>query len=123
MEIFISLAAASTTPDYLYHATAPKNIKSILKRGLGSSKKLFGLFERSNYSISEKGVYLAYTPDFAADFVLGVDRSKTVVLKVKTSKLDPALLQDDLNVRHRLPVGRSFLYKGIIKPTDFEIVS
>lgn len=124
MEIFISLSseAASNPPAYLYHATLANNLKSINKHGLnGAVKKWFGLVTRSNYSISDKGVYLAHTPEFASDFVL--DGKDVAVLKIKTSKLNPSLLYDDPNVLHRLPKGMSFVYKGIIKPDAFEVAS
>lgn len=105
-------------PDVLYHATYKPLIKSIMKKGLGYTK-------RKNWEDSVTGiVYLAFDIDQAISYAETSDLvpeqwiDNIIVLQINTNGLDKSLFSIDKNNM----AGDTLEYKGIIPIENIKVM-
>lgn len=118
-----------TVLKYLYHATPSFNYESIMKKGLGFSKKDRLYDDDSIYGKERRGVYLSTSPYECEDYVASSDRfydmcvergiedPKIVVFQVRTDGLDYESFHSVDNE------GHSYFYCGVIPVTNIKVIS
>jgi len=110
-------------PNFLYHATYKKLLKSIKLNGLGGIGS-----EKKKWEDSKKGlVYLAINPDIAYSYAETSENmpedwlDEIVMLKINTNGLDKSKFNIDKNVMDN--TGDTIEYSGIIPINNISIIN
>lgn len=105
-------------PEFLYHATYKRLLKSIRELGLGAGN-------RQNWSDSQTGVvYLAYDKDQAESYAETSDEvpeswlDEIIILEVSTENLDKSKFGIDRNNLDRSTIE----YHGVIHSSEFRLI-
>jgi hypothetical protein len=113
MENFVE----TSFPNILYHGAPAERLESILKYGIRAD------MGQRNFPDAHTGVYLTPSPNRAKEWAIYGDsigdnkgRTEAAIFKINTTTLNLELLVPD----PYLAAGRSFLYKGVIHPSQFE---